>query len=133
MGSLLIGDENIVAKAKRMRKMMGGGMRQVGYMAAAGIYALDNHINRLKEDHKRAKDLADGIKSFAFVEFIEPVVTNIVLIKLTASVERDSLINQLRENGVLVVPLGPQVIRMVTHLELDDKMVEKTIEVMRSI
>ena len=133
MGSLLIGDAKVMAKAKRMRKMMGGGMRQVGYMAAAGIYALDNHIDRLKEDHKRAKDLADGIKSFSFVEFIEPVVTNIVLIKLTASVERDSLINQLRENGVLVVPLGPQVIRMVTHLELDDKMVEKTIEVMQSI
>jgi len=133
MGSLLIGDAKVMAKAKRMRKMMGGGMRQVGYMAAAGIYALDNHIDRLKEDHKKAKDLADGIKRLTFVEFIEPVVTNIVLIKLTPSVERDSIIDQLRAQGVLVVPLGPQVIRMVTHLELDDKMVEKTIEVMQSI
>ena len=133
MGSLLIGNEKVMAKARRVRKMMGGGMRQVGYMAAAGIYALNHHIDRLDEDHRRAQILADGVKGLHYVKSIEPVVTNIVLIQLSDSIDRDSLIDQLSEKGVLVVPLGPQVIRMVTHLEINDKMIEQTIKAMQSI
>ena len=133
MGSLLLGSKKLMFKAKRMRKMMGGGMRQVGYMAAAGTYALDNHIDRLKHDHRRANHLANSFKGLAFVEDIEPVVTNIILIKLSASVSRDDIMDKLKAKGVLVVPLGPQVIRMVTHLEIDDNMVDRTIEVMHSI
>jgi len=133
MGSLLIGNEKVMAKARRVRKMMGGGMRQVGYMAAAGIYALNHHIDRLDEDHRRAQILADGVKGLKYVKSIEPVVTNIVLIQLSDSINRDSLIDQLSEKGVMVVPLGPQVIRMVTHLEINDKMIEQTIKAMQSI
>jgi threonine aldolase len=133
MGSVLLGSAKLIAKAHRMRKMMGGGMRQVGYMAAAGIYALDNHIDRLKDDHRRAKELGNAISKFSFTEKIEPVATNIVLIQLVSSLKRDEFIEKMKEKGVLVVPLGPQVIRMVTHLEIDDDMVERTIDVIGSI
>ena len=133
MGSLLLGSKGLILKARRMRKMMGGGMRQAGYMAAAGIYALENNIERLKEDHKRAAKLAETLRGLSFVKQIQPNETNIVIFKLNESTQRDEFIKELKRKGVLVVPLGEQVVRMVTHMEITDDMVAHVCSVLKEM
>lgn len=133
MGSLLLGSNDFIENARRMRKMMGGGMRQAGYMAAAGIYALENHIDRLKEDHNRAAELGKVLINLSFVQEIQPIETNIVIFKLQASMERDRFISLLKDSGILVVPLGNQVVRMVTHMEITDSMINEVLNILKSI
>lgn len=124
VGSLLIGDASFIKQARRIRKILGGGMRQAGFLAAAGIYALDNHVSRLEEDHLRAKQLAEIIGQKPFIESMYPVDTNIVLFKLTEEIAADDFINQLKEKEILVVGMGHQTIRLVTHLGIEDNAVE---------
>jgi len=131
VGSLLLGSKEFIHRARRIRKVLGGAMRQAGYLAAAGIYALDNHVNRLKEDHQRAKILGQIIEKLTYVEELVPVETNIVIFKLIDSFKSADFINQLAERNIKVVPFGPQTIRMVTHLDFNDDMlgnVEKELQ-----
>lgn len=123
VGSILIGNKDQIKKARRIRKVLGGGMRQAGYLAAAGIYALDHNIERLKEDHSKAKFLAEYLKKCSFVEQMRPVVTNIVIFDLAKGVSAKAIADKLREKNILTVPISNTSIRMVTHLGIDDAMI----------
>jgi threonine aldolase len=125
VGSLLLGNKVFLKQARRFRRMMGGGMRQAGYLAAAGIYALDNNVNRLKEDHERAKLLGDIMGRISFVEDVLPVETNIVIFGLADSMPSEKFMATLAENGIYVVPFGKQTIRMVTHLDFGDEHLDR--------
>lgn len=124
VGSVLLGSHTIIRQANRIRKVFGGGMRQSGYLAAAGIYALDHHIQRLKEDHRRAKEIADLFMSLDQIEYIHPTDTNIVICRLCADVRPETFLSDLKRNGILALGFGGQSIRMVTHLGIDDKKLE---------
>jgi len=133
VGSLLLGSKTDIKKARRIRKLFGGGMRQAGYLAAAGTYALKNNINRLTEDHSRAKALGAILAGLSFVKEVAPVVTNIVIFEVIESIDFNVIIQQLAAQNIKVVPFGPQQIRLVTHLNFTDEMLEKTIRVLKSL
>jgi threonine aldolase len=133
VGSLLLGDKEFIRKARRVRKVFGGGMRQAGYLAAAGIYALDNNLNRLKEDHKRAKQLSTVINGLAYVDNVLPVDTNIIIFNLKENVRPDLFLQQLASNNIKATSFGKQAIRFVTHLDFTDEMVEKVENVLKNI
>ena len=130
VGSLLIGDQTFINKARRVRKVMGGGMRQAGYLAAAGIYALEHHVERLKIDNENAKRLGNILSTLDFVENVRPVKTNIVIFDVKPPFTSESFIDLLREHDIWASPFGPQTIRFCTHLDITDIMIEKTIEVL---
>lgn len=133
VGSVLIGDKAFIRQARRVRKVMGGGMRQAGYLAAAGIYALDHHVGRLKEDNDRASRLGEVLESLDFVESVRPVKTNILIFDLKKPFTAESFLAALKAKGILAVPFGPQTVRFVTHLDVTEEMIERTIQVLRSI
>lgn len=133
VGSLLIGSNEDIKKAKRIRKILGGGMRQAGYLAAAGIYALENNINRLKDDHKRAKQLAVELCQVNWIKEVFPVYTNIVIVEVLPHLDLNNIIQTLINYQVKVVAFGPQQIRIVTHLDIDDEMIKKTIEILKKL
>jgi threonine aldolase len=121
VGSLLLGTKEHIAKALRIRKVMGGGMRQAGFIAAAGIYALQNNIARLKIDHERAKSLASVLQNSSFVESIYPVETNIVIFKVNSKIiSTAQLIENLKQNGINAVSMGNNLVRFVLHLNITD-------------
>ncbi|MDQ3193065.1 MAG: aminotransferase class V-fold PLP-dependent enzyme [Bacteroidota bacterium] len=132
-GSLLLGSKESIKKARRVRKVLGGGMRQAGYLAAAGIYALDNNIQRLKEDHSRAKTLEQTVRELSFVEEIFPVETNIIVFRLNESFKTDLFIEKLGKNQIKVVPFGKQTVRIVTHLDINDSDIDRTITELRKL
>jgi threonine aldolase len=131
VGSLLLGKKNFIKEARRVRKVMGGGMRQAGYIAAAGIYALDHHIKRLKEDHKKAKQLEAALKANAHVAEVIPVQTNIVIFKLKAGMNHQPFKDTLNSNKILFHHVAADAIRLVTHLDITDEMMEKTLEALK--
>ena len=133
VGSLLIGKGDFIKKARRFRKVMGGGMRQAGYLAAACIYALDNHVERLKIDNDRAKKLGAVLQKLDYVESVEPVHTNIVIFNLKKQCTASEFVQLLNQHQIASSPFGPQSVRFVTHLDLDDAMSNQPIEVLRSI
>jgi len=133
VGSVLLGDAEFIRKARRIRKVFGGGMRQAGYLAAAGIYALDNHVTRLKEDHRRAKTLAATLQSLPFVESMLPVDTNILIFTLSDKLKSEDLVAKLKTAGIISTGFGKQTIRFVTHLDFTEAMLEKTIQVLKAI
>ncbi len=128
VGSLLIGSHQFIKKARRIRKVLGGGMRQAGYLAAAGIYALEHHVERLKEDHENALLIANALKQKSFIKSIAPVETNIVLFKLAEDYPADEFMASLAEKGIHVVGMGHQTIRMVTHLGIGTKQMNHLID-----
>ena len=130
VGSLLIGDQDFIKMARKVRKVMGGGMRQAGYLAAAGIYALDHHIERLKIDNENAKKLGKTLESLGYIENVRPVQTNIVIFDVKPPFTSASFIELLKEHDILASPFGPQTVRFCTHLDIDDNMIKKTIEVL---
>ncbi|XLS27563.1 threonine aldolase family protein [Flavobacteriaceae bacterium M23B6Z8] len=117
VGSVLVGSEDLMKKALRVRKVLGGGMRQAGYLAAAGLYALDHHIERLKEDHEKAKEIEATLHTLSFVANVEPVESNIVIFNLTPEVSEQEFMNKLSENQVKIISMGQGKLRMVTHLD----------------
>lgn len=133
VGSVLVGTKEQIKKARRIRKLFGGGMRQAGYIAAAGIYALDNNIDRLKEDHLRAKKIAEGLEGLTYIKSVWPVYTNIIVYELNDDVDMNRYIQLLLEKGVKVAAFGPQQIRLVTHLNFTDEMLNELIKVIREI
>jgi len=130
VGSVLLGTHEKIRQAKRVRKVFGGGMRQAGYLAAACIYALDNHVERLSEDHKRAKEIGDAAANIPFVKTVYQVDTNIVIIELDGKSEQDML-QSLEENGVLAVPFGKNLVRFVTHLDFTDNHLDQFCEILK--
>jgi threonine aldolase len=133
VGSLLLGTKTDIKKARRIRKIFGGGMRQAGYLAAAGTYALQNNIERLKEDHKRAKDLGNALNGLSYVKTVLPVITNIVIFEVVENIDFNVIIKNLADQNIKVVPFGPQQIRLVTHLNYTDEMLEKTVDILKRL
>ena len=133
VGSLLLGDHDFIKKAKRFRKVMGGGMRQAGYLAAAGIFALDNHVERLKEDHLRAKKLGEVILNHKMVESLQPVDTNILIFKLKPQYNADEFVSKLKSNEILSISIGQNQIRFLTHLDVNDNQLEFVINSLNAI
>jgi threonine aldolase len=130
---LLLGTTDFIKKARRVRKVFGGGMRQAGFLAAAGIYALDNNINRLTEDHKRAKHIETILTGLPYVESSLPVDTNIIIFNLSPSLKSDVFENKLKDQGIKMSAFGKQTVRFVTHLDFTDDMLVKLEEVLKSI
>ena len=122
IGSLLVSDKATIKRALRIRKILGGGMRQVGYLAAAGIYALQNNVNRLVEDHRRAKELGVLLETLPWVEKVEPVETNILIFSLKKGFDDTLLIEKLRQKSIFISSLGPGKLRIVTHLDYKEVM-----------
>ena len=133
VGSLLLGTKKDIKKARRIRKILGGGMRQAGYLAAAGIYGLENNVDRLKEDHVRAKKLEGELSQLSYVAKVLPVYTNIIIFEIVEQIEFTTIIDKLAAKDIKVVAFGPQQIRLVTHLNFTDEMLERTINVLKSI
>jgi threonine aldolase len=120
VGSLVASDAARIAEARWWRKRLGGGMRQVGVLAAAGLYALDHHVERLAEDHARAARLADRLAEVV-PGGVAPAESNIVVVDLSGHPLRaDEVGGKARAEGVLVSALGPRTLRVVTHLDVDD-------------
>ena len=119
-GTLLLGNKDFIREAHRVRKAFGGGMRQTGYLAAAGIYALNNNITRLCEDHIRAEQLEKILAKKDWVRSVVPVHTNIVIAELAASLDEQLVVQKLEEKGISCIAFGKGKIRMVTHLDIDD-------------
>ncbi|WP_242929004.1 threonine aldolase family protein [Pontibacter vulgaris] len=133
VGSVLLGSKEFIKKARRIRKAFGGGMRQAGYLAAACIYALDNHIERLQEDHRKAKAIGETLQQLDYIESILPVETNIVIFKLNNKYTDTAFINALADQNIRASAFGPQMIRFVTHLDVTDEMLNHTLEVLKSL
>ncbi|GGG10396.1 threonine aldolase [Dokdonia pacifica] len=120
MGSVLVGKQQFMDKAIRVRKILGGGMRQVGYMAAAGIYALDHHLDRMRIDHQRAKALGNVLERMDVVASVEPIDTNIVIFNLSDSPSKQRFIDQLSEKQITISDMGQGKLRIVTHLDYSE-------------
>jgi threonine aldolase len=133
LGSVLIGNKELMKNAIRVRKVLGGGMRQVGFMAAAGIYALDNHVERLSEDQKRAVELGDILRKQKYIARVEPVETNIVIFYLRkASVEAEFM-KQLQKKNIRISNMGHGKLRIVTHLDYSEEMHQRFRETLEGI
>ncbi|MCF8369726.1 MAG: aminotransferase class I/II-fold pyridoxal phosphate-dependent enzyme [Bacteroidales bacterium] len=133
VGSLLIGNSDFIKHARRVRKVFGGGMRQSGYMAAAGLYALNHNIKRLEDDHRRAHQIYHVLKKCNFVKEILDVETNIIVFKLSDNISDKSFLTTLESKGIRAIGFGPQTIRLVTHLDFTDDMLEQLLGELRSI
>ncbi|MFN4878520.1 MAG: threonine aldolase family protein [Flavobacteriia bacterium] len=120
IGSLLLGSAAFIEKARRVRKVFGGGMRQAGIIAAGGLYALKNNVERLKEDHMHALLLGEALQNCTLIESVLPVQTNIVVATLKDPAQRDPMIETLKNKGILCMAFGPGMIRMVTHLNFSE-------------
>jgi threonine aldolase len=129
VGSLLIGKRDYIKQARRVRKVFGGGMRQAGYLAAAGIYALENNVAKLQADHDHAKQLAEALRKKDFVGTIMPVETNILIFEVKGNYTPKSFVEYLQKHDVLCMAISPTQVRMVTHLDVTTEMVQKLIEI----
>jgi threonine aldolase len=134
VGSLLIGDGEAIDKALRVRKVLGGGMRQAGYLAAAGLYALENNIDRLQEDHNKAREIGETLAQLEFVKKVEPIETNIVIFEVEESlITADSFTETLRKNDIHIISMGQGKLRMVTHLDYTDAMHEELLKRLKAL
>lgn len=122
VGSVLIGSKEMIAHARRVRKVMGGGMRQCGYLTAAGIYALDHHVQRLKEDHRKAKFCGSQLENLPWVSRIQPIMTNIVIFKIAAPLTSSEVAARFAEKNILCSPVDGETLRWVFHLDVTDEM-----------
>ena len=120
VGSILVGSEEKINKALRIRKVLGGGMRQSGYLASAAIFAIENQIDDLKNDHIKAKEIESVLKNLNFIKNVEPVSTNIIIFSLIDEVDETYFINKMKENNILIISLGEDKLRIVTHRDYTD-------------
>jgi len=133
VGSLLLGKKDFIKKARRVRKVFGGGMRQGGFLAAAGVYALQNNIERLKVDHEHANQIAESITGKEFVRRVLPVETNIIIFETKEEAMAPVLVTKLKEKGLLSYAISPNRVRFVIHLDITLEMVDKTIEIISTL
>jgi threonine aldolase len=128
VGSLLLGRKDFIKKARRVRKVFGGGMRQAGFLAAAGIYALQNHVERLKDDHEHARQIGCALQKKSFVKLLLPVETNIIIIELNNSMTAPAFVQKMKEKDILPYAITPNRVRFVVHLDITEEMIEKTVD-----
>jgi threonine aldolase len=133
VGSVLIGTSEMIKKARRIRKIFGGGMRQAGFMAAAGIYALENNVARLADDHRHAQEILSALQAKAFVGEVLPVETNIIIFEVKEPYTAAGLAATLKEQGIFVIAISPRQIRIVVHLDIHRDDVNRTIEVIGAL
>jgi threonine aldolase len=133
VGSVLIGPRDFIRKARRIRKVFGGGMRQAGYLAAAGLYALENHITRLAADHRHAQLIAGSLREKDFVAGLLPVETNIIIFEVQGRFTAKDLAAKLKEKGILVIAISPTQVRMVLHLDISMEQVQQTIDAINEL
>lgn len=133
IGSVLIGNKVIMKDAVRIRKVLGGNMRQVGYLAAAGLYALDNNLNRLTEDHKRAKEIGEILSQQSYIKSVEPIETNIIIFELNDNIDEALFISKLDANDVKLIGMGSGKLRLVTHLDYNDQMHKVFISLLKDL
>lgn len=133
VGSLLLGKKDYIHQARRVRKVFGGGMRQAGYLAAAGIYALQNNINRLKEDHHHAKQISEALLKKDFIGKMMPVETNILIFEVKDNYNPKSFTARLAEDNIRCMPISPTQVRMVTHLDITKEMVKNLVELIETL
>jgi threonine aldolase len=133
IGSVLLGTKADMKRALRIRKIFGGGMRQSGYLAAAGLYALQNNITRLEIDHRRAKELGALLKEMSWVANVEPVETNILIFGLQPSVDEKIFMEKLKQKGILISAMGHGKLRIVTHLDYKEVMHDYVMEVLTKL
>ncbi len=133
VGSVLLGSQEYIRKARRIRKVFGGGMRQAGFLAAAGIYALENHINRLEEDHRNAQLLATALQDHPLVASVLPVETNIIIFNLHKGTTARQFVDQLAGKGVLLYAIAPQQARIVVHLDITAAMIYESLTILKEI
>jgi len=133
VGSLLLSNQNLIKKAKRIRKVFGGGMRQAGFLAAAGTYALQNNIERLADDHVAAKEIARALIEKDFIGKIMPVETNIIIFEVINSYTPIELVERLKQDDILCLAISPTQVRMVTHLDVTREMLKKLVQVIEAL
>jgi len=133
VGSVLLGSKALIKEAKRVRKVLGGGMRQAGYLAAACLYALDHHVGRLKQDHERARKIGSILAQLPFIQTILPVDTNIVIAVLKEGRSEKWLLHELEKKGVLAVGFGKGMVRFVTHLNFTEEDLNRFEEVVKQV
>jgi threonine aldolase len=124
VGSVLLGSKSFIQKARRIRKRFGGGWRQAGYLAAAGLFALDHHIERLADDHRRAQRVAESLSQCQAVTDILPVETNIVIATLQQDLPPDRFVQKLAEKQIRAAVFGKNQVRFVTHLDLTEEHIQ---------
>lgn len=133
VGSVLIGNETIMKNALRFRKVFGGNMRQAGFLAAAGLYALDNNMERLAKDHKKAKEIGEVLSKLSIIKFVESIETNIVIFELNYDVNENHFIQKLKDKNIYIISMGNNKLRIVTHLDYTDAMHEKLTETLKNL
>jgi threonine aldolase len=134
VGSVLVGSRKDIDKALRIRKVFGGGMRQSGYLAAAGIYAMDHHIDRLADDHNKAAEIGEILSELGYIKKVEPIETNIIIFEIDESkMTSKRFLDQLTENHVSIIGMGQGKLRIVTHLDYTDEMHRHFVKVLKSI
>lgn len=130
MGTVLLGTKETMKNAMRVRKVLGGGMRQIGYMAAAGLYAMDHHIERLKEDHQRALEIAMVLKSQEYIKDVEATETNIVIFYLERTTREEKFLKDFLDKGIKMSSMGQGKLRIVTHMDYTKEMHEQFLEML---
>ncbi len=133
VGSLLLGSKEMMNKALRIRKIFGGGMRQSGFLAAAGIYALDNNVDRLAEDHSKAQIIASVLSELPFIKKVEPVETNILIFEVQDNIEVTDFVAKLAAKGIRIIGMGQGKLRIVTHLDFTDDMLEVLLKELKGL
>lgn len=133
VGSVLVGTKDFIKKARRVRKVFGGGMRQAGIIAAGGLYALKNNVDRLLIDHQHAKQLEASLNELAWVREVVPVETNIVVAIIHDATKRDEIIMKLAEQGIRIMAFGEGMLRLVTHLDVSSSEIDQTCEILRKL
>ncbi len=133
VGSVLIGDQAFIDAARRMRKRFGGGMRQAGILAAAGLYALDHHVARMADDHARARRIGQALAERPWVKSLRPVETNIAIAELHPDRPMAAVLAALSSGGVEAIDMSPTLLRFVTHLDVDDAAVERAIDCLQRV
>lgn len=133
VGSVLVGTKEFIKQARRVRKVYGGGMRQAGIIAAGGLFALKNNVERLKIDHDHARKLEATLNDLEWVASVLPVQTNIVVAILNDANQREAIIERLAERNVRIMAFGPGMLRMVTHLDVTSEQIEETCTILKSL
>ncbi len=134
VGSVLVGDAALIQKAIRVRKVLGGGMRQAGFLAAAGIYALDHQLERLAEDHKKADEIGNLLNQLAFIKKVEPIETNIIIFEIDETLmSAETFVQKLKDRNVQLIGMGQGKLRIVTHLDYTDNQHEEFLKILKSL
>lgn len=133
IGSVLLGNKTMMKDALRIRKILGGAMRQVGFAAAAGLYALDHNFDRLVDDHKKAKEIGDMLMQLSIIKYIEPIETNIIIFELNDDIKALGFLESLAQNSILISQMGGNKLRIVTHLNYSNDMHDRFLSLLKSI